>query len=226
MIKQELVDRSPVRFLEKVTEGGLQAGELGVLSSKKGLGKTSVLVQLGLDKLLQGKHVVHVSFNQQSNYVMTWYEDIFTEMSKNKNTTDVDKIKEDVMRNRVILNLNQTVEVTPQIIDTLKALSTNNISTACVIIDGIDLPKVPVENLLKMKTFAKEAGFSVWYSCNTEESQLSKVLKQDEYAQIDAVVHLKQVPGCIDMQIVKFHEKTDFKTSLKLDTKTLLISEK
>ncbi|OJF77037.1 MAG: hypothetical protein BKP49_04055 [Treponema sp. CETP13] len=226
MIKQELVDRSPVRFLEKVTEGGLKAGELGVLSSKKGLGKTSVLVQLGLDKLLQGKHVVHVSFNQQSNYVMTWYEDIFSEMSKNKKTTDVEKIKEEVMHNRVILNLSQTVEVTPQIIDTLKALSANHISIACVIIDGIDLPKVPVDNLVKMKAFAKEAGLSVWYSCNTEETQLSKVLGKDECAQIDAVVHLKQVPGCIDMQIVKFHDRTDFNTDLKLDTKTLLISEK
>ena len=226
MIKQELVNRSPVRFLEKATEGGLKAGELGVLSSKKGLGKTSVLVQIGLDKLLQGEHVVHVSFNQQSNYVMTWYEDIFAEMSKNKNSVDATRIKEEVMRNRVILNLNQTVEVTPQIIDTLKALSSNNIDISCVIIDGIDLPKVPAENFQKMKTFAKEAGFSVWYSCNTEEAVLSKVLGKDEFALIDAVVHLKQVPGCIDMQIVKFHNKKDFENDLKLDTKTLLISEK
>jgi hypothetical protein len=226
MIKQELIDRSPVRFLEKTTNGGLQAGDLGVLSSKKGLGKTSVLVQIGLDKLLQGKHVVHVSFNQQSNYVMTWYEDIFSEMAKNKNSDDVFKLKEEVMKNRVILNLNQTVEVTPQIVSTIKALSENNVPITCVIIDGIDLPKVPVQNFQKMKKFAKEAGFSVWYSCNTEEANLAKVLSKEAEAEIDAVVHLKQVPGSIDMQIVKFHDKKDFSQNLKLDAKTLLISQK
>lgn len=226
MIKQELIDRSPVRFLEKTTNGGLQAGDLGVLSSKKGLGKTSVLVQIGLDKLLQGNHVVHVSFNQLSNYVMTWYQDIFSEMAKNKNADDVAKLKEEVMKNRVILNLNQTTEVTPQIVSTIKALSDNNMPTSCVIIDGIDLPKVPVANFQKMKKFAKEAGFSVWYSCNTEETDLTKVLTKEAEAEIDAVVHLKQVPGSIDMQIVKFHEKKDFNHNLKLDAKTLLISEK
>ena len=52
MIKQELIDKSPVRFFEKSTNGGLMAGEVGVLASKRGLGKTSVLVQFGLDKIL------------------------------------------------------------------------------------------------------------------------------------------------------------------------------
>lgn len=226
MIKKELINRSPVRFLEKITNGGLQAGEIGVLSSKKGLGKTSVLVQIGIDRLLQDKKVVHVSFNQQTDYVMAWYEDIFSETAKNKNSTDISKLKEDIMKNRVILNLYQTVEVTPQIISTLKALAENNLKTTCVIIDGIDFPRVSVENLKAMKDFAKETGFSVWYSCNTEEADISKFLSADVVDTIDAVVHLKQVPGTIDMQIVKFRDKANFENNLKLDVKTLLIAEK
>ena len=42
MIKAELFERSAVRCIEKATNGGLKAGELGLLTSKKGLGKTSV----------------------------------------------------------------------------------------------------------------------------------------------------------------------------------------
>ena len=38
MVKQELVDRSPVRFFKNATNGGLKAGEIGALTSKKGLG--------------------------------------------------------------------------------------------------------------------------------------------------------------------------------------------
>ena len=92
MVKQELIERSPVRFLEKSANGGLAAGEIGVLTSKKGLGKTSVLVQIGLDMLLQEKAVVHVSFNQHSDNVITWYEDIFSETAKKKNLADAEDI--------------------------------------------------------------------------------------------------------------------------------------
>ena len=104
MVKQELVDRSPVRSFESATNGGLKAGEIGVLTSRKGLGKTSVLVQFGLDMLLQDKPVVHVSFNQHSDNVITWYEDIFSEMTKKKNLANADEVKDSVIRNRVILN--------------------------------------------------------------------------------------------------------------------------
>ena len=93
MVKQELIERSPVRFLEKSANGGLAAGEIGVLTSKKGLGKTSVLVQIGLDMLLQEKPVVHVSFNQHSDNVITWYEDIFNETAKKKNLADAEEVK-------------------------------------------------------------------------------------------------------------------------------------
>ena len=107
MIKQDLIERSPVRNFENTLGGGVKPGEIGVIVSKKGLGKTSILVQLGIDKLLQGDHVVHVSFNQQASYVMTWYEDIFTELAKKKNLDKADDVKTDIVSKRIVLNFNQ-----------------------------------------------------------------------------------------------------------------------
>ena len=49
MAKQELFERSPIRAFDEATNGGLKAGELGLVTAKKGLGKTSVLVQFGMD---------------------------------------------------------------------------------------------------------------------------------------------------------------------------------
>ena len=102
MLKDELFERSPVRCFEKAT-GGLKAGELGLLSSKKGVGKTSVLVQFGVDTLLQDKQVVHVSFDQQSANVITWYQDIFTEIAKKKNVSNVSELVSELVRKRIIL---------------------------------------------------------------------------------------------------------------------------
>ena len=226
MVKQELIDRSPVRFLEKATNGGLQAGEIGILTSKKGLGKTSVLVQIGLDMLFQDKNVVHVSFNQQSDFVMTWYEDIFTEMAKKKNLTDAADVKSDIVRKRVILNFNQDTFSASHVIKTLKALAEGGIKTEALIIDGLETDKLNETSAAEFKSYAKEAGTIIWFSANTEGSTLANVLPEPLVKTVDAVVHLAQKPDTIQMDVLKFRNDKVSDTNLKLDSKTLLIAEK
>lgn len=220
MIKQELIDRSPARFFEQAINGGLKAGEIGVLTSKKGLGKTSVLVQLGLDMLLQGKQVVHVSFNQQTDFVMAWYEDIFAEISKRKNAADVTEIKNEMMRKRVVLNFNQDNVSASQIVKTLKALSAGGIDTNCLFIDGLDFSKVTAETINTFKEYAKEANLVIWFSCNTE-NDIPAVLEE-----LDAIVYLEQKPDAIIMNVAKVRGETIKDRNLKLDSKTLLLAEK
>jgi len=84
MIKEELLRRSPIRLLEKSIQGGLAAGEMGIVASQRGVGKTSVLVQIALDRLLQGRKVIHVSFVQHRQNVLIWYDDIFEEFTSRK----------------------------------------------------------------------------------------------------------------------------------------------
>ena len=49
MDKNDLYKSSPIRFFDEASNGGLKEGELGLVTAKKGLGKTSVLVQFGMD---------------------------------------------------------------------------------------------------------------------------------------------------------------------------------
>ena len=58
MVKEDLIERSAVRNFEKALGGALQPGEVGIVTAKRGVGKTSMLVQLGLDQLLQGKPIM------------------------------------------------------------------------------------------------------------------------------------------------------------------------
>ncbi len=224
MVKQDLIDRSPVRYFEKATKGGLKAGEIGVLTSKKGLGKTSVLVQIGLDTLLQDKQIVHVSFDQQSDYVMTWYEDIFAEIAKKKHINNVAEVKADFLRKRVILNFNQDTVVAPQIVRTLKALAEGGINTACLIIDGLDFSKVTEDDMNVLKAYANDAQAVIWFSCNADTSDISLV-NNCISDKVDAVVYLEQKPDAIEMKILKAGVPVEG-TNLKLDSKTLLIAEK
>lgn len=226
MVKQELIDRSPVRSFEKAINGGLQAGEIGVLTSRKGLGKTSVLVQFGLDVLLQDKSVVHVSFNQHSSYVITWYEDIFNEMAKKRSLADADAVKDEIFRNRVILNFSPEALADGRVINTLKALAQGGIKPACLVIDGLDITAIAPADYDKLKAFAKESGIAVWFSYNTEESEASKIFGDDVAAKIDMIIHLDQKPDSIELKVLKAHNSEVKDINIKVDAKTLLISDK
>lgn len=231
MVKQDLIDRSPVRYFEKVLGGGLKAGEIGVITSKKGLGKTSVLVQIGLDMLLQGKKVIHVSFNQHSDYVISWYEDIFNEMAKKKNLDKAEEVKDELIRNRILLNFSQDVVTSHAIGRTLKALSEGGSKADALIIDGFDFSKASVEDFKAMKDLAKEMNIGIWYSGNVDglsdaKNAVPSVLLPFKDV-LDVVIFLEPKPDFIQLKVLKdrdvsVHNDID----LKLDTKTLLIAEK
>ena len=82
MIKRELNERSPLRILEKSTHGGLGKGNIGLICARKGVGKTACLVHIATDRLLRGLQVIHVSFAADTQHIMTWYEDIFSEIAR------------------------------------------------------------------------------------------------------------------------------------------------
>ena len=226
MVKQELVDRSPVRFFKNATNGGLKSGEIGALTSKKGLGKTSVLVQIGLDKLFQDKHVVHISFNQNADFSMTWYEDIFNEITKKKNIGNVADLKADTLKKRVILNFNQDSVSGEQIVNTLKALAAGGIATDCILIDGLDFTRVSADSIKTLKDYATEAGSVIWFGVSTDSENLKDMLPENVAAYVDAVIHLEQKPDAIEMKVLKLRDEKIEVSNLKLDSKTLLIAEK
>ncbi len=226
MIKEELFERSPVRSFEKATNGGLKAGELGLLTSKKGLGKTSVLVQFGVDTLLKDKQVVHVSFDQHSSNVISWYQDIFAEIAKKKNINNISDLIEDLVRKRVILNFNQDAVALPQVVKTMKALGEGGIHADCLVIDGVNLSKVTVDCIKAVSDFAKENGIVVWFSATCDGSDLDSTLAPDLQSLFDCVVHLEPKTDIIEINALKLRDETPRTLSLRLDSKTLLMADK
>jgi KaiC/GvpD/RAD55 family RecA-like ATPase len=97
MLKEELIQRSPVRLLEKTIHGGLGHGNLGVVTARKGVGKTACLAHLALDQMMRGLNVLHISFSDDPQHVENWYRQLFDDLAgqyKLKNSFDVfDEIK-------------------------------------------------------------------------------------------------------------------------------------
>ena len=233
MLKEELITKSPVRLLEKSIEGGLKAGNIGVIASRKGIGKTSVLVQLALDKLLQGEKVIHVSFTAHTSYVISWYENIFSELAKRRNLEKFVEVKDSLVKNRVIMNFAQETVTIEQIIHSLRAMiNEGGFKATTLIVDGYDFTRSSGDRLAKVKAFAAEAGLEVWYSATIagEEHQMDKNniphLLQECLDSISVLILLEPKAEYIHFTVVKDHGRMNPQDlKLKLDAKTLLIAE-
>lgn len=216
MVKQDLYDKSPVRLFDEATDGGLKAGEIGIVTAKKGLGKTSVLVQFGMDTLLQDKQLAHVTFDLHSSNVISWYDSIFAEIAKKKNGAA--ELKTDVVSKRTILNFSLDNFTLAKVVNTLKALKAGGIAVSGVVMDGVDFAKVSEDDVKAVADYAKAESAKVWFSSD------SVPVSVEQYFAV--VANLEQKPDGVVLTVQKLGDKKNLDTNLKLDTKTLLISKK
>jgi hypothetical protein len=237
MVKQELIQRSPVRIFEKSIHGGLKPGEVGIIAAPSGIGKTSVLVQIALDKLLQARKVIHISFTQHTDYVLAWYEDIFDEFTRKKNLENLGEVKNEVVKNRVLMKFNQEGITGDQILRSIRALIVEGgFNAEAIIVDGCDFSLVDQRWIANIKDLAREQGLSVWYSCTVPGSTPGETtydgrkipLTIRDYADlIDVVIVLEPKPDHIELTVSKDRNTYNPEhMALRLDPKTLLILEK
>lgn len=224
MVKQDLYNKSPVRLFDAATEGGLKEGGLGLVTSKKGLGKTSVLVQFGMDTLLKDEQLVHVTFDLHSSNVISWYDGIFAEIAK-KSAGNSAELKTDVVSKRTILNFSLDNFSVTKVVNTLKALSAAGIAVKGVVMDGIDFTKVSEDDVKAVADYAQSEKVIVWTSATSEGAKLADVVPANLEKYFDVVVNLAQTGSNVAVDVLKLGDKKDVESGLKLDSKTLLISK-
>lgn len=224
MVKHDLYNKSPVRLFDAATEGGLKEGGLGLVTSKKGLGKTSVLVQFGMDTLLKDEQLVHVTFDLHSSNVISWYDGIFAEIAK-KSAGNSAELKTDVVSKRTILNFSLDNFSVTKVVNTLKALSAAGIAVKGVVMDGIDFTKVSEDDVKAVADYAQSEKVTVWTSATSEGAKLADVVPANLEKYFDVVVNLAQTGSNVAVDVLKLGDKKDVESGLKLDSKTLLISK-
>lgn len=218
MEKKDLIDCSPVRFFDNVSKAMLKEGEMGLITAKKGLGKTSVLVQFGIDCLLKDKALVHVSFDQHSSNVISWYSSIMAEIAKKKNISNITELTEDIMKNRTILNFNQETFTLPKVVTTVKALNEGGLKTNTVVVDGLDLAKVSKDDLKCFADYVKSEKMTAWFSYTSEASTLKDTLDADKLDVFTTVAHIAAEHTSLGLDLLKNGEG-----KVNLDSKTLLM---
>ncbi len=234
MVKAELIQRSPLRILEKSIHGGVGAGNIGVIASRKGVGKTACLVHIATDKLFQDKHVIHVSFSNRTDHIINWYEDIFKEIAKKRELEAAIDIHDELIKHRVIMNFSQEGISADQIVNSLDAMiSHGKFAADTIVVDGYDFTKANIEGLQKVREFAGRLGIEIWISASLKEEEpvfdekgIPNELKS-YLEEIAVLITLKYMGDYVHLKLVKDHNEVPSRDLLlKLDPKTLLIAER
>jgi len=230
----ELNKISPLRVFDTAINGGLGKGNLGVIVSRHGVGKTACLVHLATDKILRGEKIIHVSFSGNVEHVMNWYKEVFREISEVQSLDDAHEVYSNIIQNRVVMNFSQDQVSVEKVLKSLKALiEQGSFSADTILFDGYRMTVADEDDIVRIRDFAKEMGIEAWFSV----SPVRKEVVYDEYGvpntldkytqYIDVLVGLKydEDSDKVMMTVVRAHgQSVKEPMQVKLDPKTMLIS--
>ncbi len=232
MLKQELIERSPIRILEKTIQGGLGKGNLGVFAARKGVGKTACLAHVAIDKLFNGQNVLHVSFADNPHHIENWYRQVFEDVAGTYKLSDPFDIYDEIKQNRLIIHFKQPDIPFEQVQKNVELITGgSSFQPSTWIVDGFSFYNSRPEELEKWKRHAQAQGTEMWFSATLHNGEAVPdaggiphpvSLFKDLFS---VIIMLNPVQDYIALQLLKDHDSKDLdRLRLKLDPKTLLIS--
>jgi hypothetical protein len=240
MYRSEINERSPMRVFERSMHGGLGRGNVGVIAARAGVGKTPMLVQIGLDDLLRERKVLHLSHEHAVDHVRAYYDEIFHDLAVWKRLEDPERVRLDIERKRLIFSHLGHNKLAPpslrggatsvaRILSTVEfARDIAHFNADVVIIDGFDLTGPGMPDAFKaLHKLAKDLSAEVWVSVQAPDgaagSGLPPVLEKVN-SDIAVVVSLESAGAEVHLKLLKDHDNKDLADlHLRLDPHSMRV---
>jgi len=161
--------RSPRTLLERDGHPGPGPGKLALVFGRAGVGKTAFIVGIGIDALLSGQKVLHISLERSVDKVRTWYDDLLMEMlRREKKLEHWAAIQLEVERHRHIHTYGGgtfSIERFRQALDLLQ--SAMDFTPDVIILDRLDSDELKPETIEALRAIAGEVGAEMWMAFRT-----------------------------------------------------------
>ncbi len=232
MVEKSMMERSPVRIFERAIGGGLGEGELGVVLSRHGVGKTGFLIGLAVDQLLQSRKVLYISTKESVEHINNFFDQIFHAMAASLDLDQLPQKQLRMERNRFIHVYNRktfSLEKLEQSVAFLKDAA--DFVPDMVIMDGT--PRFEFTEAWEiegLQRLANEWQAEVWTSSNTHRQGQEMdargvpvgVARFDEA--LSVIINLEPDSDNVKVRIIKEHGSTEpAQVQIELDPKTLLL---
>lgn len=224
--------RSPRTLLERDGHPGPGPGKLALVFGRAGVGKTAFIVGIGIDALLSGQKVLHISLDRTVEKVRTWYDDLLMEMlRREKKLEHWAAIQLEVERHRHIHTYASgafSIDRLRQALDLFQ--SAMDFTPDVIILDRLDSDELKPEMIEGLRTIAGEVGAEMWMAFRThrddpkpEPGHLPAGAKSFENC-VDLAFSLDPHDNRIRLHVIKDQDQVvDKDLNILLNPKTLLL---
>ena len=215
MYRKEVNERSPMRVFEKSIHGGLGRGNVGVVLSRAGVGKTALLVQIALDDLLRDRRVLHISTEHAVDHVRAYYDELFHDLAQYTKLAEPESVRLDVERHRLIFSLlghaptsEGTSTSLKKLIDTVAfARDVAHFSPDVIVIDGFDFAHASEAMIDTLATLARDHSAELWLSTTTKTAQVEPGVAPAPidrfFDKLGVVVYLESEKDVVRLRLLK-----------------------
>jgi hypothetical protein len=213
-------------LLEKGLHGGLGIGNIGLVLAGHGVGKTSVLVGVGLDEALRGGGVLHVALDQTVAHVRAHYDAVFQEFAASKQIEDVAVTHQEIDKQRSIRAYPPEGFSAGKLREAVKLETEAGNRPTLIVIEGVDLASFDANELVEVRGLAGELAAEVWLSVVSETEIVGELppAVQSVEAVVSVILALEPGANAVKLRALKDHENTDLSAlHVSLDPKTLLL---
>ena len=188
---------TPWECLNKIMDGGLAAGELGVVAAPSGAGKSWILAAIGSQAMKEGKKVIHFTLELNDNYTGLRYDTIFcgiepSELRNNK--TRVKKMVAGVPGEIVIKYFPSKTVNAHKLLAHIHQLKASGYDPDLIIVDYGDLLRSNSKEDIRylelgaiyeeLRSIAGELQIPCWTASQTQRSSISEeVIQADKIAE-------------------------------------------
>lgn len=141
---------SPIWVLEK---GKIDKGKIGLLVGERGAGKSACLTNIGIERLLDGKEVLHVSLEDLPDRVEEYYEVKIKEVGKKPENIEGKKM--------IFSYMNQSFNPA-KLEEGIRNLIENGYRFDVLLIDGLETKDLEI--IKNIKKIASAYGLETWIS--------------------------------------------------------------
>lgn len=231
MYRKDLNQRSPIRVFERTIHGGLGNGNIGVVMSRAGVGKTAFLVGVAMDDLMRERKVLHVNLHDSAVKVREFYDEVFHELAESAKLENRANVHLGVERHRMIVSYTNGFTMA-KLHDSLAMLREHmHFEPKAVMLDGYpDFQEATEEQLQELKKLAIELDAELWLMAQThregdnndERGVPDYVARFEEY--LSVIVNLEPKSNHVRLAILKDHDNQDIADlHMELDPRTLLL---
>jgi hypothetical protein len=232
MYRREMGERNPLRIFERSIHGGLGPGNIGVVLSRPGDGKTGFLVAVATDDCIRNRKVLHVNLKDNASEVREFYKEVFHDLAETSRMEDRARVLHTVEMNRRIHSFLGGSFQFDKLETALEYMTTHaDFAPRVVILDGFPYWTTAVDGDLEaIRRLAQRHECEVWLSGDLHrEGQTldprrvpSEIARFDRH--LDVIVRLDPEADHVRLRLVKDHDNPVVADlHLELDPATFLI---